>query len=217
VQLRFENYGTLFDDPGWTQIWHELLGENFIGFPAGSMAEVIPMHGKSPIVIMTGLALKSLQTQGLYTNPVVDKSATMILSRRKMVYSVSASERPLSVPAQGILAGTAQIIQPFIPDPKEFAELTLRYKIALAEAFNYGIWKDLSIADRMARLGVRKKPQFMDPIARSTTKTVHVLEVTAFNDGDANHIIAGLKENSRITVQCTDQRVKILQEIRSTR
>ena len=62
LQLRFVNYGTLFDDSGWVQILHELLGENFIGFPAGSMAEVIPMHGKSPIVIMTCLALKSLQT-----------------------------------------------------------------------------------------------------------------------------------------------------------
>ena len=109
-----------------------------------------------------------------------------------MVYSVSASERPLSCPAQGILVGTAQIIQPFIPDPKKFAELTRRYKIALAEVFNNGIWKPLTSEEMMARFAVRKKPQYLNPIARTTNEPAHVLEVTAFNDGDANHIVARL-------------------------
>jgi len=55
----------------------------------------------------------------------------------------------------------------------------------------------------MKRFAVRKKPQFLDQIARTSQKPVHVLEVTAFNDGDANHIAARLKEHPRISVQCT--------------
>ena len=109
-------------------------------------------------------------------------------SRKTIVWSVSATERHLSCPAQGIIVGTAQIIQTYIPDPKEFAGLTLRYKRALAEFFHSGICKQLNREEMMERFAVRKKPQYLNQIARTTQKPAHVLEVTAFNDGDANHI-----------------------------
>ena len=70
-KFRFEDYGTLFDDPEWSQVLHELLKKDFIGFPAGSMAEVIPMSGKPPIVTMTCLVLKSEATISLYSNPTL--------------------------------------------------------------------------------------------------------------------------------------------------
>ena len=82
LKLRFENYGALFDDPGWPKVLHELLRKDFVGFPAGAMADVIPMHGKPPIVTMTCLAFKSEATNSLYSNPVVNKSFTMNSSRR---------------------------------------------------------------------------------------------------------------------------------------
>ena len=127
----------------------------------------------------------------------------MPLSRRKTLCSVSATERHLSCPAQGILVGTAQIIQTYIPDPKEFVGLTLRYKEAIAEFLQEGIWSTLGREEMMARFAVHKKPQYLNPIARATTKPAYVLEVTAFNDGDANHITARIKEHARISVQCT--------------
>jgi hypothetical protein len=55
------------------------------------------------------------------------------------------------------------------------------------------------------RFAVRKKPQYLDQIARTSQTLVYVLEVTAFNEGDANHIVARLKEHARITVQCTER------------
>ena len=82
LKLRFEDYGALFDDPGWPNILHALLRKDFVGFPAGAMAEVIPMKGKPPIVTMTCLAFKSEATSSLYSNPVVNKSFTMNSSRK---------------------------------------------------------------------------------------------------------------------------------------
>jgi len=168
LKLRFENYGALFEDPGWPKILHGLLRKDFVGFPAGAIADVIPMHGQPPIVTMTCLVFKSEATNSLYSNPVVNKSFTMNSFGKKIVCSVSATERPLSCPAQGIIVGTAQIIQTYLPDPKEFAGVTLRYKQALAEVFHNGIWNQLNREEMMERFAVRKKPQYLDQIARTS-------------------------------------------------
>jgi hypothetical protein len=208
IQVKVENYGDLFGEKEWPQILHDILKKDFIGFLPGSTVDVIPIPGKQPIVYMTCLAFKSNITNGLSKVPIVDGGFTMYASRKKVVCSVSVTERSLSCPVKGMHAGTAQIIHQFIADPLVFAGLTQRCKATLAKILKKGIWKHLHHEEILARFSVRKIPHYFNSIASSeNNKKAYVIEVAGFSDGDVNHITACLKIHESITVQCTDRAV----------
>ena len=151
LQIRIENHQGLFEQPEWPQVLEEILKKDFIGFLTGSHVNVITVPGMPAICTMTCLAFKSATIQELQTNPLVAATFTMYATRKKVTCSISFLEMPLSCPAKSEPAVSLQIIQPFL-NQKDFANITKRYKQALAVALSRGIWAKLPLDEIMKRM-----------------------------------------------------------------
>ena len=164
LQIRMTKYHDLFKEEDWHYVIANLLGSDFIGFAAGSHAEVYSIPGQSPKITLTCLAFKSQSTMRLQNNPIVAGKFTLPKSNKEYTCDVAAYEMSLSTPIEAISVTGLQMICPYIPDKKDFSDMTRRYKEAIAHFLRCGIWKNLSTDAMRARFAVKSMPRSLKEI-----------------------------------------------------
>jgi hypothetical protein len=154
---------------------------------------------------MTCLAFKSETTRRLQTNPIVAGKFTLPKSNKEYKCDISAYEMSLSHPVEGTRVSGLQMCCPYIPDKKDFSDMTRRHKEALACIFRCGIWKNLSTDSTLSRFAVKTVPRSLQSFDGKQDKNVYILDVLTYTDGDLNHIYECLKRQGSITVPCSDR------------
>ena len=94
--------------------------------------------------------------------------------------------------------------QPWIADPKEFAVKLKRTKEVMIPLLQTGLWKNLSIAQISPRFTISRAPRFLLSPDGKKGEKAYVTEVTAYTDGDANHVHECLRNQGSFIVPCID-------------